>query len=44
VRHKVAWPCDQFLAALKIKPGEDWEIESRRQVFDLIRKKYEKEA
>ena len=32
-RTKVAWPFEQFRAALKTKPGEDWEIEGRRQIL-----------
>ena len=32
-RSKVAWPFEQFRVALKTKPGEDWEIEGRRQIL-----------
>ncbi len=32
-RSKVAGPFEQFRAALKTKPGEDWEIEGRRQIL-----------
>ena len=33
-RATVKWPLDQFRAALNSNPGEDWEIEGRRQILN----------